>query len=82
MSAKLYLPIDGNFTSNEFTNLLSSLGVNEASIGAVRPHISNAVIAAQVGQGLSQFAGIAQVAMDAAPQAVANATSTERGASL
>ena len=82
MSTKIYLPIDGGFTSNEFTNLLSAMGVSDAAVLAVRGHISKAVIDAQIGQGLSQFQGVAQVPVDAAPQAVASAASPDRGATL
>lgn len=82
MAAKIYLPIDGNFTSNDFTNLLTSMGLNGASVLAARPFISKAVIDAQIGQGLSQFQGIAQVPVDAAPLNVANVTSNDRSASI
>lgn len=82
MSTKIYLPIDGNVTSKEFLDMLNRMEVSADAVGAASKYISEAVIGAQVGKGLSQFQGITQVPVDAAPQTVASATSTDRGASI
>ena len=60
--------------------MFARMEVSAAARQVTDPLVSRAVIDAQIGQGLSQFAGIAQVAMDAAPQAVTNALSNEMGA--
>lgn len=82
MSTKIYLPIDGSVTSKELTDMLTRMEVSDAAVKATGSLISQAVIAAQVGQGFSQFQGITQVAVDAAPQTVPAVAGTERGASL
>ncbi len=82
MTTRIYLPIDGGVTSKELLDMLGRMGLESNVTSVAGPHISKAVIDAQVGQGLSQFAGIAQVPMDTAPQAVANAISTDRGIAL
>lgn len=82
MTIRVYLPIDGSVTSKEFGDMFARMDVSPAARMVTDPLVSRAVIDAQIGQGLSQFAGLAQVAMDAAPQTVTNAVSTDRGAAL
>lgn len=82
MTTRVYLPIDGGVTSKELLDMLGRMGLESNVTSVAGPLISKAVIDAQVGQGLSQFAGIAHVAMDAAPQTVASIPAADRGIAL